>query len=295
MIEPDFLSVAELASRWKATSRQILEHGAHLRLPVLFSFSGFAFEQEDRWLMSHGAFEEENELEQKQEFIKKWISEIKRNAAGLTDRYSKMDTQQVVELRSKITEYLERTERLKDLLQLRERDRRSCEYFGYMRLPPRAIQEVIDHGEIPYPHLAFHPGSRLQLAEADGRPYVDGAIMTLEPGTGGKWKDRLTIDDLLIPLAAIKQLESKLPPPATTASPKRIPKAVEQEQAVLETLRSLGYEPGATPENKPGKSGAKSDAWQSLQLRTDLFVSRGVFDRAWERLRSNGEIVYLNE
>jgi len=295
MIEPDFLSVAELASNWKATPRQILEHGAHLRLPILFSFSGLAFEQADRWLMSHGAADEQQELQQKIELIKKWDSEIKRNAAGLTDRFSHMDRQQVVELRSKITEYVERTERLKDLLQLRERDRRSCEYFGYMRLPPRAIQEVIDQGEIPYPHLAFHPGSRLQLAEADGRPYVDGAIMTLEPGTGGKWKDRLTIDDLLIPMAAIKQLESKVSPPATSALSKRIPKAVEQENAALEALRSLGYEPSATPKKKQGTSGVRNEVWLTVKDRTDLFGSQGVFNKTWERLRSNGEIIDQKE
>lgn len=293
MIEPDFLSVAELASNWKATPRQILEHGAHLRLPILFSFSGLAFEHADRWLMSHGATDEQRELEQKMALIEKWVSEIKRNAAGLTDKYSSMDRQQVVELRSKITEYVERTERLKDLLELRERDRRNCEYFGYMRLPPRAIQEVIDHGEIPFPHLAFHPGSRLKLAEADGRPYVDGAIMKLEPGTGGKWKDRLTIDDLLIPMPAIKAIEqsrkSNIP---RSEIPKRPSVSATQDQAILDELRALGYDPANLPPYTP-TGGARSEVRLSLlSKRKDIFTDSS-FKHSWDRLKGTGKVVWI--
>lgn len=294
MIEPDFLSVSELADRWGATQRQILEHGAHLRLPILFPFSGFAFSQIDRWLMGHGATDEQRELETKKAFVLKWAKHLKRNAAGLTDEFSRMDSDEVSRLQISISQHEERIAEIKKLLEDREVQRRNREYFGYMRLPPRAIREILDDGEIPFPYLAFHPRSRLQPKNADGRPYVDGEIMSLEPGVDGKWKARLRADDLLIPFAAIKRHENG-EQPAEEQPPRHVSKSEAQDSAVLTAIADLGHDPLSLPPFKSGKPWVKVEVWEALKQKTDLFVSRKTFDTAWDRLRGNGEIAGRSE
>jgi hypothetical protein len=289
MIEPDFLSVSELAARWNATPRQILEHGAHLRLPILFPFSGFAFAQIDRWLMGHGAADEQRELETRAASVIHWSKQLQRNAAGQTDEFSRMDSDEVARLREAINKEESRIEELEALLRARDRDRRGHEYFGYMRLPPRTIREILDDGEIPFPYLAFHPHSQLQLKTADGRPYVDGNMMSLEPGADGRWKARLRVDDLLIPFSAIKLHEDN-DRPADAPAPRHVSRSEAQDSAVLAAIAELGHNPLSLPPFKSGKPWVKAKVWETLKLRADLFVSKKTFDTAWERLRSNGEI-----
>lgn len=60
-----------------------------------------------------------------------------------------------------------------------------------------------------------------------------------------------------------------------------------QEGEILRALRELGHDPAALPERLPGKSGAKAAAWRRLSWKTE---QRGVFDKAWDRLRGAGEI-----
>ena len=47
MIEPDILSVAELAARWNQTPLQIINHARSLKVPLYFQFEGLAFEERD--------------------------------------------------------------------------------------------------------------------------------------------------------------------------------------------------------------------------------------------------------
>jgi hypothetical protein len=70
------------------------------------------------------------------------------------------------------------------------------------------------------------------------------------------------------------------------------PKQQQQEDAILRIVSELGFNPKAFPKYKSGhqnsdKSGIKIKALKSR----DLFTSEGVFNKAWERLRANGEIV----
>lgn len=274
MIEPKFLSVPELASRWNGTERQILEHGSHLTIPIFFLFEGLAFNQTERWLTGHGAADEESELENKKILIAEWEQLLRRNAAGQTDMYSRMDRGQVTDLRSLMTEYEERIEVITRLLSDRSAQRKTKSVYGYLRLLPRSIAEIQSLGSIPFPHMAINKM---------------GELMTLEPGISGYWKQTLGAADLLIPLADVKAKEVKNQQSADAAT-KRVPKAVEQEQAVLEAVRALGYEPRALPRNEQGKAGAKREAWQALKTRSDLFISQGVFTKTWERLRGSGQI-----
>jgi hypothetical protein len=64
----------------------------------------------------------------------------------------------------------------------------------------------------------------------------------------------------------------------------------EQEEAILQAIRTLGYEPKSLPKPPSGKPGVKSNVKESLR-NDPLFQSKGIFDKAWERLRSDGSIV----
>ncbi len=58
-----------------------------------------------------------------------------------------------------------------------------------------------------------------------------------------------------------------------------------QEQQILRMLQSLGFTAKALPKVKPGNSGVKA----KVRAKMTEFPA-GVFDKAWERLRSQGNI-----
>ena len=288
MIEPSYLSVPELADRWNQTTRQILEHALALRLPVLFPFDGLAFDQADRWLMGHGAHDEQRELEQKREWIASSERHIKRNAAGLTGEFDRMERDDVITLRRQITEAEKRIAVLADLLETRDRDRRKHEFRGYMRALPDTLWTIQQNGEIIFPWKAMHPLSTVRLIELDGKTVWEGRLMTLEAGIYGRQQPKLTTADLLVPMVAIKAIES-----ASTQNKeepaKHVPKGQLQEQAMLDALRKLGYTPDALPPKTPGSNWVKAQARRELSSRKDLFTTK-TFDSTWERLRKSGEI-----
>lgn len=71
----------------------------------------------------------------------------------------------------------------------------------------------------------------------------------------------------------------------TTPIPKK--KSTRQEQAVLDTLRQLGYDPEALPPLQPGRNWVKAEVRVAL-AGSDLFTGITTFDSAWERLRRKG-------
>jgi hypothetical protein len=288
MIEPITLSVPELAERWSVTPRQILEHALALRLPVLFPFDGLAFDQADRWLMGHGAADEQRELDHKREWVASCEAQIKRNAAGLTDEFDRLGRDDVISLRRQITEAEKRIEVLTDLLEARERERRKREYRGHMRALPDTLWTIQQNGEVTFPRLAMHPLSAVQLTEFEGRIHWDGRIMALEPGIAGQWKPRLCINDLLVPMQAIREWEAANND-ALESQAKHTPKWQLQDRAMLDTLRKLGYTPEALPPKTPGSDWVKAQARRELALRKDLFTTK-TFDSTWERLRKSGDI-----
>jgi hypothetical protein len=70
--------------------------------------------------------------------------------------------------------------------------------------------------------------------------------------------------------------------------PEPLQRQRHQEGEILRVLRELGYDPAELPARPHGKSGAKAAAWGLLAQKK---WSRGVFDKAWDRLRGAGEIV----
>jgi hypothetical protein len=69
---------------------------------------------------------------------------------------------------------------------------------------------------------------------------------------------------------------------STARSP--LPRQRFQEQEILRVLEALGYEPQALPPRIPGRSGVKA------AVRAELDFPSNVFDKAWDRLRSEGAI-----
>jgi hypothetical protein len=58
-----------------------------------------------------------------------------------------------------------------------------------------------------------------------------------------------------------------------------------QEEQILRVIKNLGHDPMALPKTTPGKSGIKSAVRNELPS-----FQVGVFNKAWERLRSDGAI-----
>ncbi len=75
-------------------------------------------------------------------------------------------------------------------------------------------------------------------------------------------------------------------PPAGTAKP--LQRTTAQDLAILTAIKQAGHDPLMLPINKPGKPGVKAVIREALKGNV-LFVGT-VFKRAWERLRSAGDI-----
>lgn len=288
MIEPFTLSVPELAERWSVTPRQIIEQALALRLPILFLFDGLVFDNNDRWLRGIGAWAERREVESLRTMIENRETHIRRNAAGLTGEFDRMNREEVIEERRAINDGRRRLLELETLLEKREEERAKHECSEYMRALPKTLLEIMQHGETAFPSVALHPQSTVVVADHKGTKVWDGQMVALEPGRAGQWKPRLKMDDLLIPIVAIKAIES-----AGTQNKeepaKHVSKSQLQEQAMLDALRKLGYTPGALPPQTPGSSWVKAQARRGLSSRKDLFTTK-TFDSTWERLRKSGEI-----
>jgi hypothetical protein len=290
MIDPNFLSITELAERWKQTPRQIIDHGLSLRLPLLFMFDGLAFDFSDDWHRNTGAHMEKRELERLQKWIEDSRAHIQRNAAGLTGEFDRMESHEVIQLRKQIVSSVKRSIDLMERLEDRELQRRKKEYRGLMRAMPDTLWNLQMNDEIAFPHMAMHPLSPVRLAEFEEKQHWDGRIMVLEPGLTGRWKERLNANDLLIPMQFIRALEVEQE--SDTADLSRPPARQQvQEQAILHALRQMDFEPLTLPPHTP-KGGAKAAVKRLLmEKRKDLFTESS-FKKTWEALSGRGEIAY---
>lgn len=63
-----------------------------------------------------------------------------------------------------------------------------------------------------------------------------------------------------------------------------------QESRIMEALRQLKLDSKSLPRPAPGKAGVKKQVRDVVLADKKVFVSEAVFDKAWDRLRSRGEI-----
>lgn len=297
MLEPTFLSVPELADRWKQTERQILEHGAAMRLPLYFMFDGVAIPINDRWHLSHGheyqdALRERESLEHS---IRLARGELARNAAilrGHSEPSPYEDMPLSPERKNALVARIEAEEAKLEAVTLRlekrERTRRRYECNGILRIMPGAAKAIMIEGKA-FVDRAYLPGKPLTLRQEQGGFILDGPILALE---GGRvW---LSQGDLLASLAEVKAIESVDGQGSLDAGNRLATKPKQrseaQDEAILEALRQMGHDPQRLPRNPPGKAGVKSQVWALLRTNKQVFVSRKVFGTAWQRLRDLSEI-----
>lgn len=110
------------------------------------------------------------------------------------------------------------------------------------------------------------------------------------------------MEKLEIRLAALLKPEGKtatpVPPPepalgeafpAQAQAAKPLQRGSAQDAMILTAIRKAGHNPLALPVNEPGKAGVKAEIRNALR-NEKLFTSSRVFDKAWERLRKQGDI-----
>jgi small-conductance mechanosensitive channel len=85
-------------------------------------------------------------------------------------------------------------------------------------------------------------------------------------------------------------LSAKQPQPDALAKPQPRMKMREQEDAILDAIKELGFDPTAFPPKAPGKRGVKSEVRDRL-ADLPLFENRSAFKNAWDRLRESNSIV----
>ena len=89
------------------------------------------------------------------------------------------------------------------------------------------------------------------------------------------------------PQSEATPVERPLSEAAAPAKP--LQRSAAQGLEILTAIRNAGHDPKALPVNEPGKAGAKASIRKSLN-GSALFVGKNVFDKAWELLRSQGDI-----
>lgn len=274
MLEPNFLSVPELADRWQQTERQVLEHGALSRLPLYFLFDGLMFDSGDQWLKSTGVeyIEAQREHDRLRDTVTTLTRTLERHAAVKRGQikpsefeHLPMQSDEVGQYRSQIDTYSERIDALTLRLEQRERERRKSTYYGYLRALPGAIGDILQGKPVAVMY-AHHPER--------GMVAVEGRPVTLTPA------------DLLASMAEVKAVEGEVVEPHSLPTPKR---TEARKDAILDGLRALGYNPAKLPKRESGKSWVKAHFWKEYGAK-GLFTGESAFNKAWDSLRATGEI-----
>lgn len=84
-------------------------------------------------------------------------------------------------------------------------------------------------------------------------------------------------------------LDPLLQPPVDTEIPRAVSRTQAQDATVIAAIRNLGHDPKALPAWQYGSPGVKAAVKKAIE-GNPLFVGTTVFEKAWERLRSRGEI-----
>lgn len=147
-------------------------------------------------------------------------------------------------------------------------------------------QGIAGPGEIERLNKGLAQGRWLRMAQL-GFPQDIDALLE------GLWPKTLQLAEEPVHLEAsnpsdIDKSKSIDPPPP-------LQRGEAQEQAILAALRKMGYSPQALPKRQQGKAGPKAQVREVLRGEQDSeqhagFSSDGIFNKAWERLRSRGEI-----
>lgn len=213
MIEPDILTIGELAARWQQTPLQIVNHAQALRIPLYFPFEGLVFDVNDHWHRDTGDYEQTREIDILNASITQGESRIKRSArrdvSKWEDSLSFNDGQK---LRADIEANKRKRTALTELLEQRRVERNRCECRGYLRATPSTLWDISTTGAARFPHKAFHPHSPIHIATLPDRSAQgwEGRLVALEPGPGCDRykKDVLNTDELCAFMVEVKAIEA---------------------------------------------------------------------------------------
>lgn len=79
------------------------------------------------------------------------------------------------------------------------------------------------------------------------------------------------------------------PGECSTESAKPLQRSTAQEAAILRAVKAAGHDPQHLPPSPAGKPGVKAQIRKMLD-KDPLFLGSTVFEKAWERMRSRGEL-----
>ncbi|MYN19669.1 hypothetical protein GTP81_23275 [Rugamonas sp. FT107W] len=203
IIEPITLTLAELASRWNQTSRQVLEQG----LPMYFYFDGLVFDFGDKWHRANGDVQEQQALEAHQTRLSTVDLDLQRQALHkrgllkLTQWEDALGDEAMRNLQAESDRLHKEIARLTALLKERNEERQHHVRNGLLRAAPRTLRDIAQHGQSKFPQFAFMPNS-----PAGNEKIAAGAVVALEDGFPVKLM--LTEVDLVIAMLDVRTAEA---------------------------------------------------------------------------------------
>lgn len=203
IIEPITLTLAELASRWNQTTRQVLEQG----LPMYFYFDGLVFDFGDKWHRANGDVQEQQTLEAHQTRLSTVDLDLQRQALHkrgllkLTQWENALSDEDLRNLQAESDRLHKEIARLTALLKDRNEERQRHVRNGLLRAAPRTLRDIAQHGQSKFPQFAFMPNS-----PAGNEKIAGGAVVALEDGF--PVKALLTEADLVIAMLDVRAAEA---------------------------------------------------------------------------------------
>ena len=205
MIEPLTLTVAELATRWNQTARQVLEHG----LPMYFYFDGLVFDFSDKWHRANGDVKEVQDLEAHKMRLSTLEIDLerqslhKRGLLKLTQWEEALSEDELHNQRVEADRLTSDIAHLTALLKERGDERQRRVRNGLLRAAPRTLHEIAQNGKTKFPHFAYMPHS--PASDSKG-PIPGGAVVALEDGF--PLKELLTEADIVVSMLVVKLAEA---------------------------------------------------------------------------------------
>jgi hypothetical protein len=145
----------------------------------------------------------------------------------------------------------------------------------------RMKSAVVQVGKQKERRLVRNPGDRLPiLNDTDFREYAS----LVKISDVDIWLEVEGVD-YRFPLGNVAPTSNEL----SEVMPLQRSKA--QEEAILSKLQSNGHDPARLVKNTPGKPGVKSEIRRALGSG-GMWTGQTVFNKAWERLASNGQLAY---
>lgn len=153
----------------------------------------------------------------------------------------------------------------------------------------KAIKAVIENGELvardhsgfPIPsHAAWPQIQNATITAAEFAAYVEPFGLTVHDADG----------EMVQPGAKAKLPIAESRPTQISES---VSKTAAQDSAIHDEIRSLKLGPQRLEKPLAGRRGVKADIREQLLKKPKIFISKKVFDTAWQRLLDNSEIKYV--